>query len=120
MRCAALIFALAPLPSGLMAQEAAPLTGKDVAVHLAKPSTRNYPEAALRRGLGGTAEVLCTVTSSGELQGCAVTSETPPGLGFGAAVLRMTAAYRIESKANDGSDTVGRRFLVHMTFSLPR
>jgi TonB family protein len=57
---------------------------------------RAYPEDALKKGLNGHTVITCTVKPDGYLQDCAVTSETPPGEGFGQASLALAAKFRVK------------------------
>jgi hypothetical protein len=40
----------------------------------------------------------CTVTQAFGVKDCAVTSETPPGMGFGASALQISALYVVPQK----------------------
>lgn len=62
--------------------------GRDVA--------RYYPDEAARLGIRGTATMHCSVTASGNLENCAIASETPAGHGFGNALVRMHRLFRAE------------------------
>ncbi|MFZ3005290.1 MAG: TonB family protein [Phenylobacterium sp.] len=69
-----------------------------------------YPQAALAANvLKGRAVVSCTVAAEGRLTDCAVASEEPAGLGFGAAASAMTPAFRMGIWTPDGLPTVGAR-----------
>ena len=60
-----------------------------------KPSVddirKAWPPAA--RGTDGVVGVACAVDHDGALHQCAVTRETPAGLGFGEAALKLTPLY---------------------------
>lgn len=51
--------------------------------------TRAYPERALERGLSGEATVLCYVGLNGRLDDCDIAEESPAGMGFGRAAVRL-------------------------------
>lgn len=54
-----------------------------------------YPAEALRRGPDGQVVLRCRLTAIGGLSACTVESETPPGVGFGAAALALTAQFQV-------------------------
>jgi TonB family protein len=49
----------------------------------------------------------CTVAQGGVLDGCRVSSETPPGMGFGAAALTLAQKFRVAPWSAEGVPTVG-------------
>lgn len=60
------------------------------------------------RGRSGRVSVTCRVELDGRLDGCRVASETPPGLGFGAAgVAAATRHYRFTPWVRDGREVEG-------------
>lgn len=55
-----------------------------------------YPAAALDAGAdAGSASVRCIAQADGALSSCSVLSETPPGLGFGAAAVQAAGGARL-------------------------
>src|SRR4051812_17837674 len=54
---------------------------------------RYYPEAAQRQNLPGRATISCQVLASGALTGCVVMEESPAGVGFGEAAVKMGALF---------------------------
>lgn len=75
-----------------------------------------YPEDAQRRELGGKATVECEIANSQRLVNCVLTEETPRGLGFGAALLRVATLYRVAPPTYDGKVIEGAKFTIPMTF----
>jgi TonB family protein len=61
-----------------------------------------FPVAAAKKGVDGSASIKCQVGIEGFLQKCEVASETPPGLGFGAAALQLAPQFRMKPKIRDG------------------
>ena len=61
-----------------------------------------YPQAALARGVGGSAMIHCTVTVVGSLRDCAVKDENPPGYGFGAAAIALSPQFEMSPMTIDG------------------
>jgi len=68
----------------------------------------SYPVAALQAGVGQARVALkCTVAPGGGLDACAVDSEDPQDLGFGAATLGLSGAFRLQLWSTDGLPVVG-------------
>ena len=78
-----------------------------------------YPEAALRRNLAGRAVVACTVDAQGRLTACEVEEESPPGVGFGEAVLRVAKLFQLRPATNDGKPVAGGRIRIPIQFTVP-
>ncbi|HSK38221.1 MAG TPA: energy transducer TonB, partial [Arenibaculum sp.] len=57
---------------------------------------------AARRGLSGEATVQGTISPQGTLEGCEVTWENPPGMGFGNAALLLTPSFLLKPGLRDG------------------
>ncbi|MGA0603807.1 TonB family protein [Caulobacter sp. KR2-114] len=85
----------------------------------AEDLSRFYPEHAQRIGLAGAATISCTVSTSGELQGCAVVAETPADAGFGKAALKLSHAFRMKPMTRDGEPVGGARIRIPLRFALP-
>src|SRR5262249_25601546 len=77
-----------------------------------------YPRQALRDERGGTVILDCTVRTDMTV-GCTVASATPPGLGFGRAALEAARDYRAAAALSDGSNAVGARSRIQISFRLP-
>jgi TonB family protein len=74
-----------------------------------KPSAEDLARfwPADSRGMSGRALISCTVTSRGALDDCKLTSEEPPGHGFGAAALLMAPMFMMRPMTRDGVATSG-------------
>jgi TonB family protein len=70
--------------------------------------TAAYPAQAMALNLAGSAMVECTVGGAGELKDCAVSGESIPNFGFGAAALTLAPKFQIPTKAPSGATMVGR------------
>ena len=67
-----------------------------------------YPDAAANAGVKtGRAVVDCVVDHSGQLSGCKVISETPPGLGFGNAAVQIAGVMAINPWTLQGRPVEG-------------
>jgi TonB family protein len=89
-------------------------------IWLELPSERNiadvYPGEAINQGKGGYAVISCKVKSDGRLQGCRLLNETPGGLGFGTAAMRLAPRFRAYARARDGSPTSGAEVVFPVRF----
>ncbi len=56
---------------------------------------RWYPSEAARNGVTGHAVIECRVAVSGRLEDCVAVSESPEGMGFGAATIGISSAFRM-------------------------
>jgi hypothetical protein len=65
---------------------------------LAQRESALYPTHARAQNVSGLAILRCTVTEAFGVKDCSVTSETPPGLGFGASALQVSALYVLPQK----------------------
>lgn len=81
---------------------------------------RLAPADARQSRTEGRATLECMVMRSGRLQSCAIKSETPAGMGFGAAALRAVPLYRLIAKSSN-VDVEGSQiaFTVRFSFADP-
>lgn len=78
---------------------------------------RYYPATAGRQD--GAAKIRCVVTAAGTLENCAVVSETPEGLGFGAAAVAMSASFQMQPRTVDGVPVGGTVINIPIRFAFP-
>lgn len=87
-----------------------------------RPSARRisdlYPQRALRAGMGGRVQLDCTVQANLTVS-CAIASETPPGMGFGAAAISAASAYRAQPRLSNGASAVGSTTRIAIAFQAP-
>jgi periplasmic protein TonB len=74
----------------------------------------NHPRAA--RSRYGNAALSCVVRLDQRLEDCRVISETPAGLGFGEAALRLVDQFRVQPPTEDGRPVEGQRLVVGIDF----
>lgn len=67
-----------------------------------------WPREALRKGIGGVADISCAVTVQGTLRDCVVNSEDPPNMYFGMAALSMTPQFLFTPATHNGQPVESR------------
>jgi protein TonB len=87
-----------------------------------RPSSRRiaelYPARAQRDGNGGRVQLDCVVRGDLALS-CAVSSESPAGMGFGQAALAASRGYRAQASLSNGEIAAGSRTRIIMVFQPP-
>ncbi len=74
---------------------------------------RHYPGPAFAAGIEGAVELDCEVSVEGRLA-CSIVSETPPGMGFGAAALALADQHLMVPAPHDGAPALG-----HLRMRIP-
>lgn len=89
---------------------------------ISKPSgedmARFYPAIPQLLGIPGRALISCTVSALGMLGACQLISETPAGVGFGAAAINMAPLFHMRPKTLDGALVAGAQVNIPMHFLL--
>jgi TonB family protein len=65
-----------------------------------------FPSEAYRRGKSGEALIHCKVSRQGALYECRVVSESPEGMGFGAAAIGLAPQFQMKPATVDGKAVV--------------
>ena len=68
---------------------------------------RVYPGDAQARGVEGRAIIQCDVALDGLLRNCRVVEETPPGYGFGVALLLLAPQFKMKPATRNGVPVSG-------------
>jgi protein TonB len=76
-----------------------------------------YPDVAMRKEVTGRAVVRCDISQDRTLQNCRIVEESPPGLRFGDATIRVAARMRVKPEV---AVTFGQTALVRINWTLPR
>jgi len=85
------------------------------------PSAEDLARAYPRKGNGaiGDVRLRCVIAANGRFDSCDVISESPAGLGFGAAGLEVAKLFRIASVDGDGGKVAGRAIRIPIRFEPP-
>jgi TonB family protein len=79
-----------------------------------------FPEAAAKAGYKlGRASVDCSVAVDGTLSDCAIATEDPAGLGFGAAAMEVASVMQMSPWTKQGAPVEGARINLPIKFVLP-
>jgi TonB family protein len=109
-----------PPPAAAPDDRAAAITNPDWAtLPNADDMSKYYPEVAGMKGLAGKATIRCVVKADGSLSGCVVESDSPRGVGFGNAALRMSGVFRMKPKTRDGAPVEGGKVRIPVVFRPP-
>lgn len=118
--CHFLIAALAAGPSLASAATPSVITNPDwERLPGGQEFARYYPEAAQRANLAGRAAIRSEVTAEGGLDKCVVTEESPGGVGFGEAALKLSSLFKMRPQTKDGLPVRGGVVNIPIRFSIP-
>ena len=79
-----------------------------------------YPARAVGLAQEGQARLLCDVGDGGEVSGCRVLSESPPGSGFGLSATEVASLFVLDAVDSNGIAVAGRKLVLSMKFSQPK
>jgi TonB family protein len=80
---------------------------------------RLYPARARAKRVEGMAVMRCRVALAGALSACAIVRESPRGMGFGDATLRMAPLFRMKPGSVNGTPVAGAVIHIPVRFALP-
>lgn len=105
-------------PEPVAAAPAQPKIGSAKVIRRPTPEETSdlYPPEARRHAKQGEAVVSCEIGLSTRLEKCVIASEDPPGFGFGDALMKATAFYRIEPPTVNGKPVPHVRIKIPMRF----
>lgn len=90
---------------------------------LTKPSgddlRKLFPRTALRNGISGRATMVCVVTVEGRMGNCRTDSETPEGMGFGEATLKLAPRFRMTTMTDDCVGVDGATIIIPVAWTAP-
>lgn len=78
-----------------------------------------YPKGARRAGARGYVVLSCIVGKDHRVSDCRVIEETPVGMGFGEATLRLSQSFRMKQFDADGKPTSGASIRVPIAWNPP-
>jgi protein TonB len=110
---AAAIPALATAAEPFMPKTDPPVHGEWLRIPSGEDLVRFYPQGAREKHLPGASSMECAVTRAGLLTACAVLEETPPGMGFGGAILHLAPKYRMGRPTDEIHDGQKVTVVVH-------
>jgi TonB family protein len=79
-----------------------------------------YPPTAKARGIDGYTVLRCRVDENGRMTACAVVTETPPDLAFGAAALKLAPDFGLPTTTLDRRPTAGTSVTIPVRWIAPR
>jgi TonB family protein len=86
---------------------------------MAEDLARFYPEQAARTNASGRATTECKVTAEGTLVDCQVIEESPPGLGFGEASVKLDSLFKMRPLTKDGVPVGGGTVRIPIRWIIP-
>lgn len=79
---------------------------------------RVYPRVAVSANASGRATMVCRILATGRLTDCDVVEETPPGMGFGEATIRLAPYFQMSTTTADGKSVEGGTIRVPLIWRL--
>eukprot|EP01030_Chromulinospumella_sphaerica_P012975 gene12975-12758_t len=90
---------------------------------IAKPTgsavSRAFPDLAMRLAIKGRTTLSCEGAATGEVINCQIVSETPAGMGFGAAGLVLSRDFKMTPAMENGQPVGGATVKIPLSFSPP-
>jgi TonB family protein len=79
----------------------------------------DYPQEAYRSRAEGHVVLVCQVAANGTAENCNVESESPPGLRFGYAAMRLTRIFRFRPTMRDCQPIEGGKIKIPLHYTYP-
>ena len=104
----------------LFAVAALPLGPTDQVIWMEQPTPAQvagaYPAKAQRSLAAGQGVIDCIASADGGLADCVIQAETPAGMGFGAAALRLAPHFKLHPVSRQGRSVRGAKLTVTVDF----
>lgn len=119
------MFSVVLMALGLATEPAAPPRNPVIVKPewIAKPDgaavSRAFPDLALRLAIKGRTTLSCEVAVTGDVVNCQIVSETPVGMGFGAAGLSLSKHFKMTPALENGQPVGGATVKIPLSFSPP-
>lgn len=81
---------------------------------------RLYPRTALAGEMSGRATMVCRILATGRLADCNVVEESPAGVGFGQAAIRLAPFFQMTTTTADGKSVEGGTVRIPLVWRLPQ
>jgi protein TonB len=69
-------------------------------------------------GKEGQATITCSVKANGTVENCNIDSESPEGMGFGNAAVRLSKLFKMKPQTSDGQPVEGAKVSIPIAFKL--
>lgn len=79
---------------------------------------RFYPPRAMTLNARGSAKVRCVLSETGALLDCVILQETPSGMGFGDATVKMAKFMKAKTTNDSGESLVGAYVEFSMNYAM--
>ncbi len=78
-----------------------------------------YPQKAIGLHIEGSSRIRCILDKYGYFNDCVVTSENPPGVGFGEAAIELSKDMKVRMTMKNGTPVEGQKITIPFKWQLP-